>query len=124
MRIFVLVVDNMFDTGLTVILDTLAMAHEFISDQGDRVPFEVAITGVRPSIHTRLGLSISVTLAPSLPCPDVVVVPAFADKTPELRFCRINHGMIHLHSYLFAVIDRSFRIPVSSILVQMETLPA
>ena len=90
MRIFVLVVDHMFDTGLTVILDTLAMANEFISDQGGRVPFEVTITGVRPSIQTRLGFSISTPLAPSLPCPDVVVVPAFADKTPELLSAKLQ----------------------------------
>ncbi len=84
MRIFVLVVDDMFDTGLTAILDTLAMANEFISERGDTVPFEVTIAGVRPSIQTHLGFSVSAALALSLPCPDVVVVPAFADKTPEL----------------------------------------
>ena len=42
----------------------------------------------------------------------------------QIRFCRINHGMIHLHSYLFAVIDRSFRIPVSSHPVQVDALSA
>ena len=84
MRIYVLVVDQMFDTGLTAILDTLAMANEFISDREGRVPFEVTIAGVRPSIQTRLGFKVSATLASSLSCPDLVVVPAFADKTPEL----------------------------------------
>ncbi|MEM9092469.1 MAG: helix-turn-helix domain-containing protein [Cyanobacteria bacterium P01_F01_bin.53] len=84
MNIFVLVVDHMFDTGLTAILDTLDMANEFISEQGERAPFEVTIVGVRPSIKTRLGLRVSAELATSLPCPDVVVIPALADKTPEL----------------------------------------
>ncbi|MEL6225116.1 MAG: helix-turn-helix domain-containing protein [Cyanobacteria bacterium J06627_8] len=44
----------------------------------------MTITGVRPSMQTRLGLYVSATLATSLPCPDIVVVPALADKTPEL----------------------------------------
>lgn len=35
-------------------------------------------------MQTRLGLYVSATLATSLPCPDIVVVPALADKTPEL----------------------------------------
>ncbi|MEN8443994.1 MAG: helix-turn-helix domain-containing protein [Cyanobacteria bacterium J06555_13] len=84
MRIFVLVVDNMFDTGLTAILDTLDIANELISNRGDRIHFEVTITGVRPSIQTRLGLSVSATLATSLPCPDLVIVPAIADRTPDM----------------------------------------
>ena len=84
MRIFVLIVDDMFDTGLTAILDTLAFANEVISEQGDRIQFEVTITGVRPSMQTRLGLNVSATLATSLPHPDLVVVPALAYKTPAL----------------------------------------
>ncbi|MBE9032376.1 helix-turn-helix domain-containing protein [filamentous cyanobacterium LEGE 11480] len=84
MKIFVLVVDNMFDTGLTAILDTLAMGNEFIADRGDSEPFEVTIVGVRSFVQTHLGLGVSAALATSLPHPDVVVVPALADKTPEL----------------------------------------
>lgn len=83
MRIFVLIVDDMFDTGLTAILDTFAFANEIISEQGGRAQFEVTATGVRPSIQTRLGLHVSAALATSLPRPDLVVVPALADKMPE-----------------------------------------
>ena len=84
MKIFVLVVDNMFDTGLTAILDTLDIANELISNRGGGIHFEVTITGVRSSIQTRLGLSVSATLATSLPCPDLVIVPAIADRTPDM----------------------------------------
>ncbi|MEO0489122.1 MAG: helix-turn-helix domain-containing protein [Cyanobacteria bacterium J06635_15] len=83
MEIFVLVVNDMFDTGLTAILDVLAVANELTSVAGKQVRFEVTIVGVRKLMRTRLGLQVPATLAKSSPPPDLVVVPALADKTPE-----------------------------------------
>lgn len=83
MNICVLVVDDMFDTGLTTILDTWAVANELAAQVGTGTRFKVAIASVRQSVRTRLGLQIPTTLTHSLAPPDLVVVPALADKTPE-----------------------------------------
>lgn len=86
MRIALLALDGVFDTGLTVLMDTFAMANELSAMQGEGAPFEVRVTGIRPEIRTGLGLRLAVepalTVGGSGWTPDWVVVPAPGVRDP------------------------------------------
>jgi transcriptional regulator GlxA family with amidase domain len=84
MRLAVLVLDGVFDTGLTALLDTFATANELAAAQGfASAPYEVRLVGVRRHIRTALGFSILVDPASTVHHPDWVVVPAINAKQPE-----------------------------------------
>jgi transcriptional regulator GlxA family with amidase domain len=84
MRLAILALDGVFDTGLTVLLDTFATANELAAAQGFAAPpFEVSLVGVRRRIRTALGLSTLVEPASTVRQPDWVVVPALNAKQPE-----------------------------------------
>jgi transcriptional regulator GlxA family with amidase domain len=82
MRISVLVLDGVFDLGLSAVLDAFQTANELIEVAGLAVPrFDLKIVGVRKAIKTSQGLSVPV--APSdARTPDCVVVPAIGFKMP------------------------------------------
>ncbi len=81
MRVSVLVLDGVFDLGLAAVLDTLGTAGDLASGNGPR--FTVRRVGVRRRVRTSQGLHVPVERAGSRDRPDVVVVPALGDKTPE-----------------------------------------
>jgi transcriptional regulator GlxA family with amidase domain len=85
MRIYVLALDGVFDTGLSAILDTLGTADELAAQSSSRPPARssVRLVGVRRHVRTFQGLTVPVTPAARLPRPDVAVVPALGCKTPE-----------------------------------------
>lgn len=84
MRISVLALEGVFDTGLTTVLDALAMANRLAQWTGITTPgFEVTLVGVRSSVHTALGLQVPVRNITDTPNPDCVIVPAIADMTAE-----------------------------------------
>lgn len=84
MRISLLALDGLFDTGLMVILDAFGIANNFAARQtGGSAPFEMSIVGVRKSVRSGHGLSIPVqAITPDLK-PDWVIVPALNTSTPE-----------------------------------------
>ena len=82
MRVSVLVLDNVFDLGLSAVLDAFQTANELIETSGLNVPrFEVKIVGVRKAVKTSQGLTVPVHNVDSRP-PDCVVVPAIGFKMP------------------------------------------
>ena len=82
MRLSVLVLDGVFDLGLSAILDAFQTANELIEVAGLAVPrFEVRIIGVRRSVTTSQGLKVPLQPAGSR-APDCVVVPAIGFKMP------------------------------------------
>ncbi|GAB2800932.1 GlxA family transcriptional regulator [Dyella kyungheensis] len=85
MRIAILALEGLFDTGLTVALDAFAIANRFSTLQMGGTPrFEVSIVGVRKKVRTGQGFSIPVqAITPELK-PDWVIVPALGTGTPEL----------------------------------------
>jgi transcriptional regulator GlxA family with amidase domain len=84
MRLTILALDGVFDTGLTVLLDMLSTANELASLQGSASPpFEVSLVGVRPQIRTAMGLTTVVEPADAVRKPDWIVVPALNAKQPE-----------------------------------------
>ena len=82
MRIYVLVIDGVFDLGLSAVLDAFLTANELIEMSGLSVPrFEVRIVGVRKAVRTLQGLSVPVHV-PGTRQPECVVVPAIGFKMP------------------------------------------
>lgn len=84
MRILVLALDGVFDTGLTVLLDALGLSNKFAAHQmGGALSFEVSIVGVRKKVKSGQGLAIPVQeIAPDSK-PDWVIVPALNTGSPE-----------------------------------------
>lgn len=76
MRICVLVVDDVFDTGLASILDTFETANELGGEQR----FDVCIASPRARVKTHHGLVVPTVALPARA--DLVVVPALACKQP------------------------------------------
>jgi transcriptional regulator GlxA family with amidase domain len=84
MRIAILALEGMFDTGLTTVLDALNTANTLAQWTGIAAPgFDVTVMGVRPQVHTALGLQVPVHEVVNTPVPDWVIVPALADIVPE-----------------------------------------
>ena len=84
MRIYILALDGVFDTGLSAILDTFSIANDLAEPAGTpSVHFEVTVVGVRRQVHTRHGLSVPVVPAAQLARPDIVLIPALGAKVPE-----------------------------------------
>lgn len=84
MRLVIFALDGLFDTGLTVLLDTFAMANELAASHGFATePFDVRLVGVRRRIRTAHGLSTSVEPVSTISRADWVVVPAPGIREPE-----------------------------------------
>ena len=61
MRIAVLALQGLFDTGLTVMLDAFSLANRFAAAKmGGRPHFELSVVGVRKKVRSGQGLTIPV----------------------------------------------------------------
>jgi transcriptional regulator GlxA family with amidase domain len=82
MRIHVLVLDDVFDLGLSAVLDALQTANELLSASKLALDhFEVKTISVRRRVRTARGLTVPVD-RPDRRSPDCVVVPAIGYKMP------------------------------------------
>ncbi len=85
MRIVVLTLEGVFDTGLATVLDAFATANELARVAGIDVPaFEVAVVGMRPQVRSGLGLQVPVCSVGDAPSPNWVIVPAISAKMPDV----------------------------------------
>ena len=83
MRIALLATDGMFDTGLSVLLDTFATANELAMGPGQQPRFRVQVVGLRDLVRTQQGLQIPIVPAKEAATPDLAIVPALGAKSPE-----------------------------------------
>ena len=84
MKLAILALDGVFDTGLATVLDTLSTANELAAAQRLRVPrFQAKVVGVRRRVRTAMGLHVPVQRVAEAGCPDWVVVPAPGTKMPD-----------------------------------------
>jgi transcriptional regulator GlxA family with amidase domain len=84
MRITILALDGLFDTGLTVMLDAFTLANKFSALQmGGRPRFDLSIVGVRRRVRSGQGLAIPVQAVTPALKPDWVIVPALNTGRPE-----------------------------------------
>ena len=83
MRITVLALDDVFDLGLSAVLDAFQTANELIAaTKIDVDRFDVRIVGVRRTVRTAQGLSVPVHAIGGR-TPECVVVPAIGFKMPR-----------------------------------------
>ncbi len=84
MKLEVLVLDGVFDTGLSAVLDVFTTANELAAGTGiDVPPFQVAPVGVRRRVCTSQGLKVPVGVLSDQARADWVVVPAIGYKMPD-----------------------------------------
>jgi transcriptional regulator GlxA family with amidase domain len=84
MRIAILALDGLFDTGLTVTLEAFGIANRFAAGQTGGVPlFDVSIVGVRKRVRSGLGLSLPVRAITRSWKPEWVIIPALNTSTPD-----------------------------------------
>jgi transcriptional regulator GlxA family with amidase domain len=84
MRISVLALDGLFDTGLSVTLDAFLVANKLSERMMGGTPrFDVSVVGVRKRVRSRHGMSVPVQPIAPKPKPDWVVVPALATSMPD-----------------------------------------
>jgi len=82
MRVHVLVLDDVFDLGLSAVLDAFQTANELLdASKIDIERFDVKTVAVRRRVRTSQGLLVPVEPLDQL-APDCVVVPAIAYKMP------------------------------------------
>jgi transcriptional regulator GlxA family with amidase domain len=85
MRISVLALDGLFDTGLAVILDAFSLANKFAVSKMNGTPyFDVTIVGVRKKVRSGRGMPIPVQPITADLKPDWVIIPALSTSTPEV----------------------------------------
>jgi transcriptional regulator GlxA family with amidase domain len=83
MKIFVLALESVFDTGLATVLDAFQTANELADLSGlSSSRFDVTVIGVRKSVKTSQGLTVPVRPV-AKGVPDCVVVPALGFKMPD-----------------------------------------
>src|SRR5437868_5509931 len=83
MRVHVFALDNVFDLGLSAVLDAFQTANELIAmAELDVPPFEVRLVGVRKAVKTSQGLTVPVKSIGKR-APECVVVPAIGYKMPQ-----------------------------------------
>jgi len=84
MRIHILALDGVFDTGLAVVLDAFGLANTLAEMAGGpSLRFETNVVGLRKTTATAQGLSMAVTETASAKIPDVVVLPAINKIQPD-----------------------------------------
>ncbi len=91
MRISVLVLDGVFDTGLATVLDTLDTATALATATRHlSARFQVTKVGFKRRVRTSQGLTVDVAPARTSARPDVVIVPALGAKTPDTLAARLE----------------------------------
>jgi transcriptional regulator GlxA family with amidase domain len=84
MRISLLALDGLWDTGLTVTLDAFGLANNFSRLQMGGSPyFDISVVGIRKRVRSGHGLAIPVQPITRNLKPDWVIVPALNTGTPE-----------------------------------------
>jgi transcriptional regulator GlxA family with amidase domain len=84
MRIHVLALNGVFDTGLAAVLDAFGMANALAEMTAmPSLRFDVKVVGLHQRITTAHGLTVPVNAAARAHTPDAVVMPALLHMKPE-----------------------------------------
>ncbi|UXI66547.1 GlxA family transcriptional regulator [Tahibacter amnicola] len=84
MRLAVLALDGVFDTGLATVLDAFTTANELAQMHEIPAPaLSLQVIALRPVVRSALGLQVPVVPIDACERPDWVVVPAIGYKMPE-----------------------------------------
>jgi transcriptional regulator GlxA family with amidase domain len=84
MKIDVLSLGGVFDTGLAAVLDAFATANDLaVAQRLASVVFDVRLVGLRRQVRTNQGFTVLVSAARGHVPGDWVIVPAIGERTPE-----------------------------------------
>lgn len=84
MQIDILALDDVFDTGLSTVIDAFTTANELARMTGIDAPeFDCRIVGVTESVHSAQGLSVPVKPIRPRARPDWLFLPAIGAKMPD-----------------------------------------
>jgi transcriptional regulator GlxA family with amidase domain len=84
MRVHILTLNEVFDTGLAAVLDAFGTANALAEMTGvSSLRFETTVVGLRKNITTARGLSVPAISAVRAQIPDAVVMPAIMHLRPE-----------------------------------------
>jgi len=84
MKIAVLALNGVFDTGLATVLDAFGTANELAQVEGlSAVRFDVTVVGVRRQVRTSQGLRVPVAAANGRAAPDWAIITAIGQKTAQ-----------------------------------------
>ncbi|HEY0064376.1 MAG TPA: helix-turn-helix domain-containing protein [Telluria sp.] len=84
MKITILVLEGVFDTGVSALLDAFTTANELSAMQTNPVPpFELTLGGVRDTVTSFQGFTLPVIALAQCPQADLVIVPALGYKMPD-----------------------------------------
>src|SRR5579864_5967449 len=83
MRIHILALNGVFDTGLAAVLDAFGTANALAEMTGISLRFQIKVVGLRKSITTARGLRVPVIAAARAQAPDAVVMPAILHMKQE-----------------------------------------
>jgi transcriptional regulator GlxA family with amidase domain len=84
MRIHILALNGVFDTGLATVLDAFGTANALAEMTGvSSLRFQTKVVGLRKTVTTAQGLSVPVAAAARAQTPDVVVTPAINRIMPD-----------------------------------------
>ena len=93
MRVLILALEGVFDTGLTVTLDALSMANSMCAQHFGGTPrFDVTTVGVRRKVRTAQGFSVPLQKINLNSKPEWVIVPAVLAGTPEELFEKLDRA--------------------------------
>ena len=96
MKVHVLALDGVFDTGLSTLLDAFGTANELAELFGlTSLRFEVKIAGMRKIVETWQGLRVPVVQAAEMRPPDLAVVPALGYKLPAPLLVALARRDVH-----------------------------
>ena len=96
MRLLVLVLDGVFDTGLATVLDALGAANELAEMTGvTSLRFETKVVGIRRAPKTAQGLQVPVAKADGQRTPDWVIVPAIGRKDPATLAAALDTRQVY-----------------------------
>lgn len=91
MRVVVLALEGVFDTGLSAMLDALSVATSLSLGLFNGNPrFDVTTVGIRRKVHTLHGFTVPVVRIESVSRPDWVLVPAVIANSPEGLVAKLN----------------------------------
>jgi transcriptional regulator GlxA family with amidase domain len=84
MRVHILALNGVFDTGLAAVLDAFCTANSLAEMTGNSsLRFHVKVVGLHKSITTARGLTMPVVAAARAQTPDAAVMPAILYMKPE-----------------------------------------
>jgi transcriptional regulator GlxA family with amidase domain len=95
MRIHVLALNGVFDTGLAAVLDAFCTANSLAAmTSASSLRFQVKVVGLHKSVTTARGLSMPVIAARRAQTPDAVVMPALLFMKPAPLVQALSGGEV------------------------------